>query len=284
MNKSGFDGLAVAAFESRMAAEMTRLIERYGGRPMVAPAMREVFLRDNSEALRFGELLLAGQVDIVILLTGVGTKTLAEILQTCYPEISIPSLLNQTVLVARGPKPVAALKTLGLTPGLTVPEPNTWYDILATLDLYRPVKGMRVAVQEYGAPNSEFLDALTERGAQVISVPVYRWALPENIEPLKRVLDLILAAQVEVMLVTNAAQIDHVMQLLKQDQKVEQFRQACTRMVVASIGPTASERLRSLDLPVDLEPSHPKMGVLVKESSEQCSAILQSKRQCNPSA
>ncbi len=57
----GFAGLRVAAFESRMAEQMIQLIERHGGRPLVAPSMREVPLEENSDVLRFGERLLAGE-------------------------------------------------------------------------------------------------------------------------------------------------------------------------------------------------------------------------------
>lgn len=274
MNKSDFDGLAVASFESRMATEMTRLIERYGGRALVAPALREIPLEDNSAALRFGARLLTERIDILVLLTGVGTKVLFDILQTRHALGDLIAALKNTVLVVRGPKPMAALKTLGLTPTLTVPEPNTWYDLLATLDEYRPVRGLRVAVQEYGVSNTELLNALKERGADVFPVPVYRWALPEDTGPVRRVLGSIIARQVDVMLITNAAQIEHVMQLVEEEGTVEQFREACKKMVVTSIGPTASERLRSHGLPVDLEPSHPKMGILVKETSEQAHAIL----------
>ena len=278
MSMHGFTGLRIAAFESRMAAEMARLIERYGGQPLVAPAMREIPLENNLEALQFGKQLLADEFDMVILLTGVGTRSLVEVLQTRHSLSAIKAALHRVSLVARGPKPVAALKELGLTPTITVPEPNTWRDIIQTLDTQKFVKGVRVAVQEYGVSNNELLKALQARGAQVTRVPVYRWALPEDTEPLRCVLDSIVAGQVDVMLVTNAAQIDHVMQLLRQNRKVDQLRQACTRMVVGSIGPTASEALRNHGLPVDLEPSHPKMGILVKETSEQAWALLESKR------
>jgi uroporphyrinogen-III synthase len=278
---NGFHGLRVVAFESRMAREMENLIRRYGGEPLVAPALREIPLEDNSAALRFGARLVTGQVDILVLLTGVGTKLLFDILQTRHALPDIITALRQSILVARGPKPVAALKTLGLSPTLTVPEPNTWHDLITTLDAYRPVKGLRVAVQEYGVSNEDLLRALRERGAQVMTVPVYRWALPEDTGPLARVVDSILEGTVRVMLVTNAAQIDHVMQLLEREGKIQRFKEACARIMVASIGPTASERLREYDLPVDLEPTHPKMGILVKEASEQAAAILHRKSSKN---
>ncbi len=278
MSEKGFQGLTVAAFENRMGPEMTGLIERYGGRPMVTPAMREVPLEDNREALQFGERLMDGQVDMLILMTGVGLDTLVSVLKTVHPLEAITEALGRITLVARGPKPVAVLKQLGLAPTFTVPEPNTWRDLLKTLDSDCPVLGLRVALQEYGATNAELMEELRERGATLSRVPVYRWALPEDLGRLREALGHIASGEVDVLLVTNAVQVDHVMQVLKRDDRMDPFRQALKRMVGASVGPTASERLRQHDWPVDLEPSHPKMGTLVKETAEQAAALLRAKR------
>ena len=274
----GFNGLTVASFESRMATEIARLIERNGGIPLVTPALREIPLDDNSAALKFGVKLTTERVDLLILLTGVGTTALFDLLKTRYPWSPILEALKQTALVARGPKPVAALKAFGLQPTLTVPEPNTWVDLISMLDEYRPVKGLRVAVQEYGASNPDLLEALNQRGADVFQVPIYRWALPEDLGPLRQALNTVIAGKVSVLLITNAAQVDHVMQVLKKDGTVKPFLAALKKMVVASIGPTASERLRHHEWPIDLEPSHPKMGVLVKEASEQAHTLLNAKQ------
>ncbi len=279
MATTGFHGLTVAAFESRMAAEMTRLIERHGGKPLVAPALREIPLEDNSAALQFGEQLMREGLDVLVLMTGAGTTALFEVLESRHSKSDLAAGLKHTVLIARGPKPVAALKALGFQPTFTVPEPNTWADVISTLDAHRPMKGLRVAVQEYGLPNRELLEALRQRGAQVTPVPVYRWALPEDTAPMKEALSQIVAGQVHVMLITNAAQIDHVMKVVDQAGQTAQFKAACGKLIVASIGPTASERLRSHGLSVDFEPSHGKMGILVKETSEQAHALLLSKRE-----
>ncbi len=278
MTKIDFQGLTVAAFESRMATEIKRLIERYGGRPLVTPVLREVPLEDNRAVQEFGARHMAGQIDLLILLTGVGTTTLFDLLKVQYPWPSIVEALKGTMIVARGPKPVAALKATGLQATLTVPEPNTWQDIITTLDTHRPVRGLRVAVQEYGVSNPDLLQALEHRGAEVFPVPIYKWALPEDLGPIRHALDEIMAGRVDVMLITNAAQVDHVMQVLEQDGKVVPFHAALKKTVVASIGPTASERLRHHHWPVDFEPSHPKMGILVKEVSEQVSRLIGSKR------
>jgi len=273
-----FNGMTIAAFESRMATEITRLIERYGGRPLVAPALREVPLQDNPVVHEFGVRLMTGRVDLLILLTGVGTTILVDLLKTRFSWSSIMNAFQQTTIVARGPKSVAALKAVGLQATLTASEPHTWTDVIAVLDQHRPVKDLRVAVQEYGVSNPDLVHALEQRGADVFPVPIYKWALPEDLGPTRHALDEIIAGRLHVVLITNAAQVDHVMQVVKQDRKVEAFRTALKNIVVASIGPTASERLRHHDWPVDFEPSHPKMGILVKEVSEQTTNILNRKR------
>ena len=273
----GFQGRSVAAFESRLGADMTRLIERHGGRPFVASSMREVPLDDNREAVAFGDDLLRGRLDLIIFLTGVGARTLIDVLRARASIQTVTAALGRTTLVVRGPKPAAVLKDLGLTAGIVVPEPNTWRDLVQILDERNPVRGLHVAVQEYGVSNAELLEALTTRGASVTSVPVYRWALPADVGPLQSLLGTITAGRIDVMLVTNAVQVDHVMQLLGPAGQQE-FRRALSRMVVGSIGPTASERLRQHGLPVDLEPSHPKMGILVKETAARAEALLRAKR------
>jgi uroporphyrinogen-III synthase len=165
---------------------------------------------------------------------------------------------------------------------ITVPEPNTWHDVIATLDYYRPVQGLKIAIQEYGVSKPDMIQDLQKRGAEVFSVPVYRWALPEDTAPLHSAIAEVLNGTIDGMLITNAAQIDHVMQLAEQEKKTALFREKCRNIVVASIGPTASEGLKHYDLPVDFEPSHPKMGVLVKELSEQIHNLRQAKLPTQP--
>ena len=276
---SDFHGLRVLSFESRMAADMARLIRRHGGEPVVVPALREIPipLQDNAAVFRFGVKLILHQVDILILMTGVGARALFEVLQTRYPLAEIIEALKKTIVVTRGPKPLAALKTLGLEANITVPEPNTWQDVIATLDYYRPVQGLKIAVQEYGVSKPDMIEDLKKRGAEVFSVPVYRWALPEDTRPLESAIADVLKGAVDAMMVTNAAQIDHVIQLAERANQGHAFRDACRKILVASIGPTASEGLKHHDLPVDFEPSHPKMGVLVKEFSEHIHALRQVK-------
>jgi uroporphyrinogen decarboxylase len=273
-----FNGMRVAAFESRMAAETATLIERFGGRALVAPAMREVPLEDNHAALDFAQKLLAGDVEAVIFLTGVGVRELFRVIETRYPRAALLDAFSTVLTVARGPKPVAAMRELGLEPGLTIPEPNTWREILAALGARAPLANMRIAVQEYGVSNRDLLAGLEARGASVIAVPIYRWTLPSDLAPLRAALKSIAAGLADVILFTSSNQVTNVMQVAEADGFGPELKRALASAVVASIGPVCSQELRAHGLPPDLEPAHSKLGHLVKEAAAGSAEILRRKR------
>lgn len=281
---SNFAGVRVLALESRRAKEMAALITTYGGQPVLAPAIREIPLESNREALQFAAALLKGEFDMVIFLTGVGTRLLTGIAETVCPREQFTAALKRVRVVARGPKPVAALKELGVPVHLAVPEPNTWREVLAALDrgmLQPPLRGLRIAVQEYGVPGAELLAGLEERGARVTRVPVYRWALPEDTTLLRDAVRAVAGSEIDVVIFTTSVQVTHLFQVAAEMALEKQLRDGLRRCVIASIGPTTSEELQRHGLRAELEASHPKMGMLVKEASDRCAELLRAKREPN---
>lgn len=279
--EGGLSGLRVAAFESRRADEITRLIRSHGGLPLSAPALREVPLDDNPVALAFAEELFHGQFDMVIFLTGVGARALLELLETRHPRQLVVEAFRQVSVVARGPKPVRVLKEAGIHINVAVSEPNTTREILKEMDEMRagwPLAGRRIAIQEYGAPNAELKRELEARGARVLSVPVYRWAMPENLEPLRAGIRAVSAGEVQVVIFTSAMQAVHLLQVAEQQGELAPLLEALKKTVIASIGPTTSAALRERHLDVDIEPEHPKMGFLLHAVAERAKEVLARKR------
>ena len=275
-----FHGLTVAAFESRRAKEMATLIANYGGNAEVAPSMREIPLEENPAAFAFAERLFAGQIDAAVFMTGVGTETLMQVLETRYPREQIVQAVSKLFVVARGPKPLKVLRALQIPVALVAPEPNTWREILMAWEepsQRLPIKGSRIAVQEYGIPNEDFLRQLREQGAEVLEVPVYRWGLPEDVEPLGRVLNAIVEGRARIVLFTNATQLDHVLRVASEQRIEAKLRDALRRAVIGSIGPTCSEAIIAAGLSVDFEASHPKMGQLVHDAAAKAGDLVESK-------
>jgi len=215
---------------------------------------------------------------MLILMTGVGTKALNEILLTQFAQQRIVAGLKQLQLVARGPKPTAVLKELGLQAALTVPEPNTWREILSTLDPAVDLRGKRIAIQEYGIANPELIAALEQRGALVTSIPIYRWALPEDLAPLRGAIDTIIGGAADVALFTNGAQVDHLMQIAGVDNRADALRQGFKKIVIGSVGPVCTQVLRQFGIEPDIEPVHPKMGALIAEVAARAPELLAIKR------
>lgn len=248
---------------------------------MSAPALREVPLQHNAHLLEFAESLEQGAFHVVILLTGVGTRALVEAVEPTVSRERFVAALSRTRVAARGPKPMAVLRELGVAAWVLAPEPNTWRELLSAIDAKSgelSLQGAHVAVQEYGVSNPELLSGLLERGARVTRVPVYRWELPEDLEPLKAGVRELAAGAVDVLVLTTGVQIAHLWQVAGELGLQDQVRAGLGRTVIASIGPSTTHELRRIGFAADLEASHPKMGMLVREAAERSAELLAAKR------
>ena len=254
----------VLAFESRRSKEIEQLIRMNGGNPFVAPALVEVPLEMNDQAFRFADRLYAGDFDMMVFLTGVGARQLHRVLTTRDPEDLFFHALRSLTIVARGPKPSAVLREWKVPIAVSVPEPNTWREILVSLEGRLESS---VAVQEYGRPNRDLTDALLAQGRKVTTVPIYQWRLPENKEPLAAALGQLLRHEFKATLFTTGVQVEHFLGFAEENGQREAAVTALKQTFIASIGPTCSEALREQGLEPMLEPSHSKMGIFVREAA-----------------
>jgi uroporphyrinogen-III synthase len=256
---------------------MRSLIERQGALATVVPSMREAPLESNAAVFAFAESLLAGRFDVVVFLTGVGARMLVEVAETRFSRDSLLDAMRRVTIAVRGPKPVSVLREWNVPIAIRAPEPNTWRELVGALDAAAAIVGKRIAVQEYGRANTEFYDELRRQGAVVDPVPVYRWMLPEDVTPLRAVIDDTIAGNFDVLVFTSAHQVDCVLEVADGDGKRNDWLKAASRCAIASIGPTASESLRDSGLPVDVEANPTRMGQLVRAAIEAAPAILAAK-------
>ena len=280
MPEPGLRGLRVLALEARRAKEIAALIRNYGGEPLVVPAMRELPLESNRAAFNFISALLRGEFDLAIFLTGVGVRDLLTIVEKQGQREAFLTALRAVKVAARGPKALAALREIQVPVAAVAPEPCTWHEMLKAIEekVAPGLDGLRIAVQEYGAPSTELTDALTARNAHVTTVPVYRWALPDDLQPLREAVLALTHGQIELVLFLNAVQAAHLFQVAAQMGCEEMLRGGLRSTVIGSIGPSTSEELKRLGVSPDFEPPHPKMGFLVNEASQIAPELLKRKR------
>lgn len=281
MANAGFANRRVLSLESRRAREMSVLISNHGGQPTVVASTREVSSGPNDEELAFAHDLVQGKFHMVIFMTGVGTRALAQAIEPSCPREQFVAALSKISVIARGPKPVAVLREFGVPITLTVPEPNTWREILQTLDEHAPtipLKGIRIAVQEHGMPSRDLYAGLEQRGAEVFAVPVYKWERPEDPEPLRAAIRDLARGVFDVVLFTSSVQAHHLFRLADEMGQHAEVMAGLQRAIIGSIGPVTSETLREYGVPPSLEPSHPKMGFLVKETAERTEQLTEARK------
>lgn len=277
---AGFQGLRVLALETRRGAEIEQQIRACGGEPLVVPAVREIRREPQEHAFHFTDALLRGEYDVVIFLTDPGVRTLIEQVRAHYPLVDVIAALRQVAIVSRGQKPAAVLAEFGIPVTAIAPEPCTWREVIRELDTRfgESLRTLRVAVQEYAASNPEFLLLLAERTLSVTRVPLYEWALPEDVKPLRECVLGITQQHVDVVLFTTAVQVIHLFQVAGDMECADALRCGLQSCALLSIGPSTSEELRRHGLVPDFEPSHPKIGCLLEQGAQRITEVIQRKK------
>ena len=257
-----FDGLRVVSFESRRATEMAELIRRQGGDPFVAPSMREAPIENNPEAFEFAERLFRGDFDLMIFLTGVGTRALFQATDAAQLTGELLQHLSASLVAVRGPKPVGELNAREVRIDIRAATPFTTDTVLAAVS-DRPLRDARVLVQRYGAANHPLREALEARGASVQEIATYRWALPADTRPLNALLDALARSAVDAVVFTSAVQIHNLYAVAQSAGRASALAGQLNGLVIASIGPVCSRALREHGVTPSFEANPPKLGPLV---------------------
>jgi uroporphyrinogen-III synthase len=254
-------GKTVAILESRLGRQLADLIEKRGARPLLAPALAEVPDIDHDGIARLVGELESRPLRAAIFQTGVGTQALFAATDSLGITPALLALLSKCVVVARGPKPTGVLRSRAVRIDRSAQEPYTTAQVLESLaDL--SLRGELVVVQRYGEKNVELERALREKGAEVVEIPTYRWALPEDTGPLAALIAALERGEVDAAVFTSASQAHNLFALARRIGR-EELAASLNRTLVASIGPVCSAALRSHGVNIALEASPPKLGPLV---------------------
>lgn len=255
-------GKSVAILESRLGAQLARLVAQRGGVPFHAPALAEL---PDLDAARIGELvgsLEPRPAKLFIFQTGAGTKALFNALDSLGLTEQFLLFLKNSLVAARGPKPTAALRSRGVRIDRSAEDPFTTQEVLEAIKSI-PLKSERVIVQRHGTVNKELDAALEARGATVTEIPTYRWSLPADTEPLATLIQRLERGEMDAVVFTNAEQVRNLFLVAEKIEKQIYLQKALNGTLVASIGPVASAALRDAGVRVGVEASPPKLGALL---------------------
>ena len=262
------NGKTIAFVEARMTSEMAGLIERHGGVAYPAPVLQEVYLRDSPVVQQLVLDTCAGSIDAITLLTGVGTQALVSTAASMGREEEFIQALDQLTVIARSPKPARVLRRHKIHIDVMPPEPYTTADLVKSLEDW-DLSDKVVALQHYGGPNRPLVAHLQEK------VTLYTWGLPEDEGPVLTMIDDITQRNIDAIAFTSQPQVGNLLTIAAKADKETVLRASLGAdstgennngipgVVVASVGPVCSRRLREAGIAVDVEPDHPHMGNMV---------------------
>lgn len=257
-------GRTVAVLEARMGDAVATMFERQGATVCRAPALLEQAIDAGAEVGKWADALVAGDYDVVVFLTGVGAARVLDEVARLDRLDAVRDALVRTTVVARGPKPLAALNRRGVAATVTVPEPWTTRESIETLRRIS-LAGARVALVHYGERSAPLSEAIVNAGAALDELCVYEWQMPPDVAPLESLVDAVIDGKIDAVVFTSQVQVRHLLQIAARTGRTADLVQALnTRTATASIGPTCSAALVERGVAPHIEPTRPKLGPLVE--------------------
>ncbi len=256
-------GFSVGVTAARRAEELGALLARRGATVHYGPAIRIIPLGDDTDLLHATRALVENPVDIAIATTGIGFRGWLEAADGWGIGDDLRVVLGKATVLTRGPKAKGAVRAAGLVEQWA-PDSESSAEVLDHL-LESGVDGKRIAVQLHGEPLWDFVDTLRAAGAEVVEIPVYRWTAPADPAPLERLLDTVLAGQLDALTFTSAPAAASVLRAAAAGGRLEPLLEALRcRVLVMCVGPITAGPLSRVGVPV-VQPERARIGALVRQ-------------------
>lgn len=263
------EGRTIALAEGRQLEELAQMLEKEGATALRCPMIGIFDPPDPAPVRAWLDELVADRFDYVVLLTGEGLRRLLNRAEIDGRKEPVLAALGRTRTVTRGPKPVRALKEVGLSPAVVAATPTT-EGVIASLR-GEPLAGRGVGVQLYSESNPPLVEFLASAGASVRTVLPYVYAPAADAQ---RVADLIVGlaeGRVDAIVFTSSPQVDRLYEVAGACGLDARLRQGLERTRVAAVGPVVADNLRQRGARVDI---CPEQGFVMKNLVQQMARQL----------
>ena len=257
-------GYTIAVTAARRKEELAALLERRGARVVSAPTMQIVPVADDAELVAATRAVLDRPVDLVIATTGGGFRGWVEAAEA--RGLPLVDHLGTARVLARGPKARGAIRGAGLTDAWS-PESESSAEVLSHLlaGAEGPLRGRRIAVQLHGDPQPDLVAGLRDAGAEVLTVPVYRWVLPEDVGPVRRLVEAVVAGGIDAVTFTSAPAAAGLLTVAEElglrRSLVDAFG---ARVLAVAVGAVTAGPLDAAGIP-SRQPDRARLGDLARE-------------------
>ena len=265
MNGVSLKGKKVVLAASRKLEEMSLLVEKQGGVPVVRSLQGTVFLAEKEVEPGLREVITEG-ADVFIFTTGIGLDTLVNISEKIGVKNQFLQTIENADVAARGYKTVAALKKIGIHP-MAVDEDGTTAGLIRALNNYE-FEGKKVVVQLHGDLAPKLIEFLQNQGAIVEQILPYRHIAP-NEETVETLCKEIIAREVQAVCFTTAIQVRSLFNFAKRNNFKEGIDRAFQQDALAvAVGKVTAEALREEGIVNYIAPERERMGAMIIELSQ----------------
>ena len=252
----------VAITEHRFTQEFTTLFQKLGAEVYACPLLAEAPVENRAELQAFIRSVISEKFDEIIFLTGVGARMLIAEAESIGRKQDFIEALDRLTVIARGSKPVAALRQFGVRVDITPAKPTT-EGVIGTLAA-RDLRGRRIGVQLYGTPNPQLMSALARQGASAVAVQVYGYTEASGREAVHQLIFKTVSGAFDVITFTSAPQVRMLFDAAGQLGLTYALLKSLNNgTAVASVGEVTSRELESRGVMPKIIPDEPKMGPLV---------------------
>jgi uroporphyrinogen-III synthase len=246
-------GKRIVVPESRQLDLFARMLEERGAVTLRCPMVTILDLDDPAPAVAWLQRLVSGKFDDLILLTGEGLRRLMGVAASAGIADQAAAALGKLRTVTRGPKPVRALREIGLEPGLLPGQPTT-EGVIAILKAEN-LSGHRVGVQLVpGSPNDKLLDFLNQAGAVADPVTPYRYASDAETARVVAAIEEMAAGKVDAIAFTSSPQVQRLAEVARENKLERELKEGLARTRVASVGPVVTAAIEAFGARVSIAP------------------------------
>jgi len=261
-------GFRIGVTAYRRAEEQAELLRRRGADVVLGAVVCTRPFGDDGALRAATEAVLTGPPDVVVATTGIGMRSWFAAAETWDLDGELRAALRSAHVVARGPKAAAALVAVGAP--CDEEEPSERLDGLVDRLVARGVGGRRVALQLYGEDVPWAVDRLAAAGADTLAVPIYRWTAADDLGPAHRLLDALLAGQLDAVTFTSAAAVRSFVLLAEGADAGAEVREALSSTVLAAcVGPITEAAAAAAGFERRTSPVRGRLGLLVRALSRE---------------
>lgn len=235
-------GKTIALAETRELDVLARMFEERGATTVRCPL---VGIRDAPDAAPIEAWLgrfIGREMQDLILMTGEGLRRLAGFAERAGLREQFVVALGGVRKITRGPKPVRALRELGLGSDLVAAAATTEgvMTSLAGIDL----SGRGAGLQLYGIdPNEPMQAFLRAKGALVDPVAPYVYVAAAEDAEVIALIEKIADGAIDAIAFTSAAQVRRLHEAAAASGRGTELAAGLKRVLVAAVGPVAAKEL-----------------------------------------